>query len=304
MTLQQLQYFVTVCKYQNLTKAARELAVSQPGISTAIRELEAECGFALFEHKPNSIALTDQGGGFLREAEQLLHAYRKLQKNAALIAKEKTILRIGVAPMGAGIVFPRLRKGFHAACPDITFEVTEGPTEELYQKIDTGELDFALCVSIAPPGEEYRCVTVGYSRLLFCVNRKAPLASMEVSSLRQIGQTPLVMLADHYSQTKYLKRLFANEGCTPNVIQYTSQVFTILQHIRENAAAGFLSEDIARQDSGLVGFALREVQEASITMIWKKEANAFPAADQFVQYLRREKKRWSQAAPSERNDME
>ena len=69
MTLQQLQYFVTVCKYQNLTKAARELSISQPGISASIRELETECGFALFERRPNSIALTDQGENFLREAE-------------------------------------------------------------------------------------------------------------------------------------------------------------------------------------------------------------------------------------------
>ena len=42
MTLQQLQYFVTVCKYQNLTKAAHELSISQPGISTSIRELETK----------------------------------------------------------------------------------------------------------------------------------------------------------------------------------------------------------------------------------------------------------------------
>lgn len=80
MTLQQLQYFVTVCKYQNLTKAARELSISQPGISTSIRELETECGFALFERRPNSITLTDQGENFLREAEHLLRAYQKLKK--------------------------------------------------------------------------------------------------------------------------------------------------------------------------------------------------------------------------------
>ena len=82
MTLQQLQYFVTVCKYQNLTKAARELSISQPGISASIRELETECGFALFERRPNSIALTDQGENFLREAEYMLRSYHKLKKNS------------------------------------------------------------------------------------------------------------------------------------------------------------------------------------------------------------------------------
>ena len=148
------------------------------------------CGFALFEHRPNSIALTDQGRDFLREAEHMLRSYGQLRKNTELIGQAKTILRIGVAPMGAGAVFPRLRKGFHAAHPGITFEVTEDSTERLYQKIDTGELDFALCVSIALPDEKYRYVTVGHSRLLFCVHQKIrwPVSRSYLSN--RLGKRP------------------------------------------------------------------------------------------------------------------
>lgn len=286
MTLQQLQYFVTVCKYQSLTKAARELSISQPGMSTAIRDLESECGFPLFDHRPNSIALTDQGRAFHREAERLLRSYGQLWKNAERIAQGRSILRVGVAPMGASLIFPRLRKGFRAARPDIAFEVTEDSTETLYQKIDAGELDFALTVSIAPPGAEYRHITLGHSRLLFCAHRDHPLAEENIESLAQIGQAPLIMLSDRNSQTKYLKRLFRSANYEPNVIQYTSQVFTILQHIRENAAAGFLSEDIAEQEENLVGFALQEVEQASITMIWQKDVQTFPAMETFIRYVR------------------
>lgn len=286
MTLQQLQYYVAVCRHQSLTKAARELSISQPGLSTSIRDLESECGFPLFDHRPNSISLTDQGRAFLREVEHLLHSYGQLWENAELIAQGKTILRVGVAPMGASLIFPRLRKGFHAACPDVTFEVTEDSTETLYQKIDTGELDFALTVSIAPPGADYRSVILGHSRLLFCVHRDHPLAEERVETLAQVGQTPLIMLSDRYSQTKYLKRLFRAADFTPNVIQYTSQVFTILQHIRENAAAGFLSEDIVQREDSLTGFALQEIEQASIAMIWRKDAQTFPAMEALVRYVR------------------
>lgn len=285
MTLQQLQYFVTVCKYQNFTKAAHELYISQPGLSAAIRELEIECGFALFERRPNSITLTNQGKNFLHEAEHMLRSYHKLQKNSKLIAEGKKIIRIGVAPMGTSAVFPKLRKDFLSAHPDITFEVTEDSTESLYQKIDTGELDFALCVSIALPDKNYSYVTVGHSRLLFCVNKKNPLACEDIHSLRQIGRSPLIMLPSYYSQTKYLKRLFHEADCVPNIVQYTSQVFMILQHIREDAATGFLSEEIAKQNNELVSFALQEVENASITMIRKKSAKTFPAVEVFIRYL-------------------
>ena len=58
MTLQQIQYFITVCKYKNFTKAAEELNISQPGISFAMKDLENECGVALFHRQKNNISIT------------------------------------------------------------------------------------------------------------------------------------------------------------------------------------------------------------------------------------------------------
>ena len=288
MTLNQLQYFVTVSKFQNITKAAQELSVSQPGISVAIRELEQECGFPLFERKPNSIRLTEQGRSFLREAEYLLRQYHRLQDHTQLIAQENSVLRVGVATMGAGAVFPRLRRGFLRLHPEVTFEVTEDSTEHLYHKIDAGDLDFAVTVSISLPGEDYGYVTLGNSRLMLCIHKDNPLAKKQLTSLAQLEQEPLVMLSDRYSQTKYLKRLFDRAGCVPNVIQYTNQAFTILQNIRENAACGFLPEDIAAHESKMICFPLYEVDMASINVIWKKGAASFTAADLFMHYLRKQ----------------
>lgn len=287
MTILQLNYYIAVCKHQSLTKAARELSVSQPGISLAMKELEAECGFPLFERRPNSIRITSQGESFLREAKHLILSYGQLRHNTELIAKEKTILRVGVATMGAGSVFPKVRKSFYQMHPEVSFEVTEDSTENLYHRIDAGELDFALCVSISLLGEDYRYVTLGNSRLMFCVHKENALAKTRVEYLSELGDIPIIMLSDRYSQTKYLKRLFRKANCEPNVIQYTSQVFTILQYIRENAAGGFLSEDITEAVPNIVSFALQEVDMASTNVIWRKDRSSFSAMDHFVSFLRK-----------------
>lgn len=289
MTLAQMQYYTAVCKYQSLTKAAKELLISQPAMSVAMRELEAECGFPLFERGPNSIRVTEQGHALLREIEQMMLGYQRLQNNTKLIAEQKSVLRIGVATMGAGRIFSKIRRDFYEAHPEITFEVKEDSTEELYRKVDDGELDFAFCVSIRLPDKHYRYVTVGNSRLMFCVHKNDPLAKRRVESLGQLGETPLVMLSDRYSQTKYLKRLFRQAKFEPNVIQYTAQVFTILQMIRENAAGGFLSEEIAGYLPDAMSFALHEVDMASITIIWRKDRNRFLAMDDFIRYIQRYK---------------
>ena len=59
MNFNQLKYFQSVCKYNNLTRAAEELHISQPGLSHVIHELEQEFGFALFL-RPEQRAHPDQ----------------------------------------------------------------------------------------------------------------------------------------------------------------------------------------------------------------------------------------------------
>ena len=79
MTIQQMQYYIKVCQYKSFTKAARDLSVSQPGISSAMRELERECGVELFERRNNSLYITDAGVLFLEEVRKLLKQYEQMQ---------------------------------------------------------------------------------------------------------------------------------------------------------------------------------------------------------------------------------
>ena len=67
MNLLQLKYFQEVAKYQNITRTAEILHVSQPSLSTAIRHLEEELGIELFDRKGKSIVLNENGQNFLRD---------------------------------------------------------------------------------------------------------------------------------------------------------------------------------------------------------------------------------------------
>ena len=64
MTLNQLKYFCETCRCHSITAAANQLFVTQPAISLAIRELEAEFGITLFTRFNNRLTLTEDGAGF------------------------------------------------------------------------------------------------------------------------------------------------------------------------------------------------------------------------------------------------
>ena len=61
MELRQLEYFQAVSRLQNFTRAAEELHVAQPSITSAIHKLEEELGVILFDRSQKKITLTSEG---------------------------------------------------------------------------------------------------------------------------------------------------------------------------------------------------------------------------------------------------
>lgn len=72
MKLTQLEYFCVAARYHNITKAAKELFVTQPSISNAIKALEEEFGVNLFFRNNNKLTLTPEGELFYKSTEGLL----------------------------------------------------------------------------------------------------------------------------------------------------------------------------------------------------------------------------------------
>ena len=65
MTLAQLRYTIAIAKAGSMNEAAKSLYISQPSLSTAIRELEAETGVEIFRRTNRGIAVTPAGEEFL-----------------------------------------------------------------------------------------------------------------------------------------------------------------------------------------------------------------------------------------------
>lgn len=71
MTLQQLKYVIAAADHSSMNEAAKELFISQPSLSNAIRELEGELGFSIFTRSNKGIILSPEGAQFLGYARQV-----------------------------------------------------------------------------------------------------------------------------------------------------------------------------------------------------------------------------------------
>lgn len=80
MTILQLKYVITVAASTSLREAASKLYISQPALSTTLRELEEELGIILFDRTNKGITLTDAGREFLTYAKQAVSQYELIEE--------------------------------------------------------------------------------------------------------------------------------------------------------------------------------------------------------------------------------
>lgn len=80
MKLEQLTYMVEVANTRSISKAAENLLISQPGLSTSIRQLEADVGAELFVRTRRGVELTETGRNFLVYAKRILKQVNALEK--------------------------------------------------------------------------------------------------------------------------------------------------------------------------------------------------------------------------------
>lgn len=80
MTLQQLKYAITVADHQSMNEAAKELFISQPSLSNAIKELEKEIGIHIFVRSNKGITVSRDGGEFLGYARQVVEQAALLEE--------------------------------------------------------------------------------------------------------------------------------------------------------------------------------------------------------------------------------
>lgn len=145
MDLNQLHTFLAVAREGHMTRAARQLHLTQPAVSAQISRLEDELGHPLFDRTPKGMVLTESGALFREYVEkslaQLDNGRLALDQLAGL---EKGSLTIGGGATATTYLLPPLLGRFHAANPGIRFFVREQSSQQSVEDVLSGELDLGI----------------------------------------------------------------------------------------------------------------------------------------------------------------
>lgn len=134
MTLQQLKYAVTVAECGTISAAAEKLFISQPSLTTAIRELESEMGVTIFSRTNRGVIVSREGEEFLGYARQILSQAQLLQERFS--GREQGEKRFAVSSQHFNftvLAFSRLVQNFRG--PRYSFHFRETTTYEVLKDV-------------------------------------------------------------------------------------------------------------------------------------------------------------------------
>ena len=149
MELDQLRYFLRVAEQQSFTRAAKDLAISQPALSRSIQRLEEELGQPVLERRTRSVVLTEAGTLLQARAQQVLAI---LEDTRAEITDDGQSgrVRVGAIPTIAPYFLPNVLRRFAADFPKATVVVQEQTTDALVRSCTQGEIDLAILALPVP----------------------------------------------------------------------------------------------------------------------------------------------------------
>ncbi|MBX7199609.1 MAG: LysR family transcriptional regulator [Rhodospirillaceae bacterium] len=145
MEINQVRYFLTLCRELNFTRAAELCHVSQPALTKAIKNLEEELGGELFRRERGNTHLTDLGRLVKPHFDQVFAATETARAEASSFRKvKKAPLRLGVMCT----ISPQMMVGFLKAVreriPAVELVIQEHPGAALVECMMKGDVDVAI----------------------------------------------------------------------------------------------------------------------------------------------------------------
>mgnify|MGYP001623967056 FL=1 len=251
MNFQELNYALSIARYQNLTKAAEELYISQPTLSKCLQKLEREMGGKLFSRSGNTHVPTYLGRRYLEYARKVLALNqdweRELKDMNACMDGE---LNIAFPLMRSSCMVPSIMKVFHKKYPGVRVNFMEEAHAIQEKLLLNDELDFGIFNETRPhPKLSYE--TLLREEILLVMPPDHPMAvrgmkSSEVKhlwiDLRLLEKEEFILHFPDQTTGQLALELFETWGIKPQVSVRTRNTETSVRLCMEGMGLCFVPE--------------------------------------------------------------
>lgn len=288
MELRVLQYFLTVAREENITRAAALLHMTQPTLSRQLRQLEEELGATLFERGNHQVRLTGDGLLLLRRAQEIVDLVQRTQEEFCSEGEQLA----GTIVIGAGEtrnmeIVAGWMKSFQEKYPLVDFRVQSSTADFIKENIEKGLVDIGLLTGPVDISR-YEVLNLPEKGIWgITVPAEDELAAKGEIRPEDLAGRSLIMPWRHEVQMDLRKWLGVVYG-TVQVTATHNLIANALCLVRQRMGL-LLSTYIIPVGEGLRFIPLKDMTPTSSVLVWKKQQAVAKATRRFLEWCQQQK---------------
>lgn len=288
MELRTLRYFVTVAEELNITRAAEILNMSQPPLSSQIKNLESELGTTLFIRGRRNLTLTESGQLLYRRAKEIISLSEKAGAEIKSLGEGMTgTISIGLVDGIAPDIASDWIAAFMKLYPQVRFRILHGNSDDLISKMRSGLISLAV---ITAPYDQLLLngFTVGHDKLIALMNSDHPLASTsgDEIGIADLKYEPLIVPSRRAS-IESVYRMFRILNSDPQIICEVDSYMDAVSLAERGVGIGLFPRTSAVPGKALTIKQLRGKGSSNeYIFVWRKGHPLPTVEEMFIDYIK------------------
>ena len=286
--LELYRVFYIVAKHKHMTKASRELHISQPAISQSIKKLEDQLGGTLFLRSNKGMELTEEGKMFYEYVKGALELINNAENEFTSFKDlSKGEIKIGCSTTLTKLVLMDALKDFHLEYPNININIINDLTSNLINDLKLGKLDFVIFNESNIKETNLNLEKIKELKQGFIYNPE--FYDDNVNTFEDLNNVPLILQKEESNSRKLLDyiALQNNVKLIPKMEVVSQELITEFTNI--GLGIGFAIIDLAKRNfKNLKELNInKKIPNINIYLATNKSVSLTFASKTFIKYLKK-----------------
>jgi len=269
----QLRAFCALARTGSFTQTARELHLTQSGISHSMKALERDVGCSLLHRLGKKIALTQAGEQLLHHSTKILQEMENARQALGHLGKwGRGRLRLGLSTTACQHILPAVLREFKESFPEHSIAIEPGDTPELVLSLLRHKIDLAITLEAdREPQLDFQPLFT--DELLFLVSARHPWAVAKRVERAEIPKQNYILYNKKSVTFRLIEEYFRHEDMALNTVIELGSMEATKELVKLGLGVSILAPWIARkelEEGSLVGLQLgrRKLQRRWGILLW------------------------------------
>ncbi len=241
--------FLYVAKFKSISKAAKELYTSQPAVTRVIKLIEKELGCSLFVRSKYGVELTKEGEILY---EYVNSAFITLTKGEEMVSKAGSLtegdILIGSTITALDEFLFEYLKVFHRKYPNVKYRIFTQSSNQTIQKLNSGLIDVAFVTTPFDGNPNLIKYELNDFENIIIAGDKFKNILKKNINLKELEDTPFVLLPRHMQLREYTDKLFEENGMHVDPTIEVDSAHMVAPMVENNFGIGIVPKSLVKKE--------------------------------------------------------